>query len=557
MRSAHSLVRPGLSVFLFLLACGPTDASVTDDPSQEVERGLSQVTVRVVAANLTSGNKQSYDPGEGARILKGVHPDVVLIQEFNYGTNSAADLRGFVDSTFGTSYAYTRGAPAQIPNGVISRYPIKAAGEWKDALVSNRDFVWARIDIPGPVDLWAISVHLLTSSASVRNSEASALVSLIAANVPQGDYVVLGGDFNTSSRTEAALSTLSTRFVTAGPYPVDTRADGDTNASRNKPYDWVIASPALAARKAATVLGSNSFANGAVIDTRTYAPISELAPALTGDSGASSMQHMAVVRDFSVDSDAPVPVATVHVLSPNGGESYAVGTSTLVSWESSNVSSVNVQYAADGATFTTIASGVAASAGSIGWTVPAPATSSGKVRVVSGADALVNDASDGAFSVTTAAPGPGSVVLNEILANEPGGTVAQEFVELVNVGGTAVSLAGWTVSDGTGTRHVFAAGTSLGAGAAVVVFGGASGIPVGLTNAVAASTGSLNLGNSGDTVTVKSSTGTVVNTFTYGSSLSGTDGVSMNRSPDWSSTGSFVLHTSISAASTSPGVRAP
>jgi len=549
------MVRPGLSVFLFLVACGPTDASVTDDPLREVERGLNQVTVRVVAANLTSGNKQSYDPGEGARILKGVHPDVVLIQEFNYGTNSAADLRGFVDSTFGASYAYTRGAPAQIPNGVISRYPIKAAGEWKDTLVSNRDFVWARIDIPGPVDLWAISVHLLTSSASVRNSEASALVSLIAANVPQGDYVVLGGDFNTSSRTEAALSTLSSRFVTAGPYPVDTRADGDTNASRSKPYDWVIASPALAARKTATVLGSNSFANGAVIDTRTYSPIAELAPALSGDSGASSMQHMAVVRDFAVDSDAPL--ATVRVLAPNGGESYAVGASTLVSWESSNVSSVNVQYAADGATFTTIASGVAASAGSIGWTVPAPATSSGRVRVVSAADATVNDASDAAFSVTAVAPGPGTVVLNEILANEPGGTVAQEFVELVNVGGAAVDLSGWTVSDGTSTRHVFSSGTSLGAGAAVVVFGGASGIPSGLTNGVAASTGSLSLGNSGDTVTVKSSTGTVVNTFTYGSSLSGTDGVSMNRSPDWSSSGSFVLHTSISAASTSPGVRAP
>jgi len=36
---------------------------------------------------------------------------------------------------------------------------IVEAGEWDDPRVGNRDFAWARIDIPGPVDLWAVSVH--------------------------------------------------------------------------------------------------------------------------------------------------------------------------------------------------------------------------------------------------------------------------------------------------------------------------------------------------------------------------------------------------------------
>lgn len=49
------------------------------------------LVIRVVAANLTSGNFQTYSPdnanhsnpeGAGARILKALQPDIVLIQEF-------------------------------------------------------------------------------------------------------------------------------------------------------------------------------------------------------------------------------------------------------------------------------------------------------------------------------------------------------------------------------------------------------------------------------------------------------------------------------------------
>jgi hypothetical protein len=88
----------------------------------------------------------------------------------------------------------------------------------------------------------------------------------------------------------------------------------------------------------------------------------------------------------------------------------------------------------------------------------------------------------------------------------------------------------------------------------VVVYAGAAGIPTGLTNAVAASTGSLVLSNSSATVTVKSGA-TTIDAFTYSSTLSGTDGVSMNRSPDASATGSFVLHTTLSSLQSSGGKR--
>jgi endonuclease/exonuclease/phosphatase family metal-dependent hydrolase len=162
--------------------------------------------------------------------------------------------------------------------------------------------------------------------------------------------------------------------------------------------------------------------------------------------------------------------------------------------------------------------------------------------------------------LTSYSPGGGggggstAVSINEVLANEPGSSTAGEFIELVNRGTTAADLSGWTLSDLDGVRHRFAAGTSLAAGKAIVVFAGATAIPGGLTNAVASTTGSLSLNNGGDTVTLRTSDGTVVNSASYTTALSSNDGVSMNRNPD-GSTGGLVLHTALSTLSSSPGKR--
>ena len=167
-----------------------------------------------------------------------------------------------------------------------------------------------------------------------------------------------------------------------------------------------------------------------------------------------------------------------------------------------------------------------------------------------------NVGTDGGGSTGGGDTGTPQVIVNEICANEPGSSLSGEFVEIVNVGTGSANLAGWTISDGTQARHAFPAGTSLAAGSSIVVFGGSAGIPAGLGNAVAASTGGLGLANTGDTVKLADASGVTVNTFTYGSGLASTDGVSMNRSPDASASGTFVLHTNLSAAISSPGKRA-
>ena len=147
----------------------------------------------------------------------------------------------------------------------------------------------------------------------------------------------------------------------------------------------------------------------------------------------------------------------------------------------------------------------------------------------------------------------GRVIINEILANEPGSTTAGEAIELVNVGGTKVTIAGWTLSDGSAVRHTFAARTELLPGKSITVFAGASAIPSGIVT-VAASTGQLNLANTGDQVILRSGT-KIIDQVSYGADLAGADGVSMNRFPDLVPGSPFVLHSAISPLPSSLGLR--
>ena len=295
-------------------------AGSTNAPVSLVLTGFQASRVlRTMAANTTSGNSQAYE-GPGTRIFQGLQPDVVMIQEFNVSNNTTAQIRGWVDSTFGTDFSYYREATGAIPNGVISRWPILQSGSWDDgdSGISDRGFAWAQIDIPGSRNLWVVSVHLKASSSSSdvsrRNVQAQTLVSLIQANVPADDYLLIGGDCNTYSYTEACLATLGSLVDVSAPRPADQAGDPDTNSSRSSPYDWVMAEPELDALEVPVTIGSLSFASGLVFDSRVFSPLSSVSPVLSTDSGASGMQHMAVVRSFRVDAPETV---TVQVQSSN------------------------------------------------------------------------------------------------------------------------------------------------------------------------------------------------------------------------------------------------
>lgn len=259
----------------------------------------TNTVVRITAANVT-GNSQKYEDF-AIRIFKGLRPDVVAIQEFNYLSNSTNEIRSFINTAFGTNYHYFRetGAGYQIPNGIISRYPFVATGQWTDAQISNRGFAWAQIDLPGTNDLYVVSVHLKASSgdAGVRAAQAAALKNLIQSTFPTNAWLVLAGDMNLQSYGESAMTTFRT-FLSATPVPADQSGNTNTNNGRNEPYDQVLNSPAFTTNLTPAVIGALSFANGLIFDSRVYSPLSAVTNVLIGDSGLA--QHMAVMKDFRI-----------------------------------------------------------------------------------------------------------------------------------------------------------------------------------------------------------------------------------------------------------------
>ncbi|NCC52630.1 MAG: hypothetical protein EOM20_15625, partial [Spartobacteria bacterium] len=273
-------------------------------PDEHILSIRDNETITIMAANLVNGYPSVYqDPAW--RILQALKPDIIGLQECVITNDS---MRAFVDLFFGEEYDFyiepQSSAYFPQPNAIISRWPIKDAGEWSDPITANRDFAWATIDIPGDRDLHVVSLHLYYSGTEEdRAEEARALTNYIAqAGFSSNDYLVIAGDLNTADRSEPCLAVL-TNIVSDAHKPAD--QFGDTTTSRNREYtfDYVLPSPNLDANHYITTLQGLNFDNGLVFDTRLWTNIPP--PALTNDSAVEGNAHMAVMKSFSQGRTPP------------------------------------------------------------------------------------------------------------------------------------------------------------------------------------------------------------------------------------------------------------
>lgn len=271
------------------------------------------VSFRAMAANISTGNNQSYDPGHGIRIFKAVKPDIVMIQEFRYGRNNDDDINSMVSSTFGPEYFYSRGRyvdSSWIPNGIISRFPIIESGYWKSNLANNRDWDWAILDLPGNKELLVVSLHLLTEKNAQEIGPLTREIENKIADDKKKNleyYVMVGGDFNSSTVLNGKTDlkrVVYTSFSNNGSRPKDQDGDTTTNATRGKTLDVLLVDDDLQQKEIPTIIGRHSYDHGHVFDSRVYDKLGELGdvtPVQADDcKGGKPIynQHMAVIRDF-------------------------------------------------------------------------------------------------------------------------------------------------------------------------------------------------------------------------------------------------------------------
>lgn len=287
------------------------DDDGTDSETVEITVNGTAMAFTLMACNLSSqtGECDTAYAARGERIIQGLAPDVIGIQEWN---TTGETRRAWVDRVLGTGFAFyveSEGGGCEMPNGVISRWPILDSGEWYDPEVSNRDFAWATIQIPAGKLLHVVSVHLkagsLTEDRTRREAQARALTNRIATAFASTNFVALVGDLNLGSTSEACYTTLAS-LLSDSRRPEDQNGDRDTNIPRSERYDFVLPNALLNANHQTLTVDGETFTEGMVFDSRLWPdPPGSIA---TDDSAASGIQHLAVMKRFSYTFIEPPPV---------------------------------------------------------------------------------------------------------------------------------------------------------------------------------------------------------------------------------------------------------
>lgn len=157
-------------------------------------------------------------------------------------------------------------------------------------------------------------------------------------------------------------------------------------------------------------------------------------------------------------------------------------------------------------------------------------------------------------------------VINEVLADPDAtngdangdgvvSTTNDEFIEIVYQGNVTIDISGWKINDLNGTKHVFPTGTIVQPNQAIVVFGG--GTPTGNFGSslvFTASTSTLSINNSNETMSLLNDSDVVIASEAFGSDTG--DNQSVTRDSDL--IGSFVKHsvaTGSSGSLFSPGTK--
>lgn len=94
-------------------------------------------------------------------------------------------------------------------------------------------------------------------------------------------------------------------------------------------------------------------------------------------------------------------VQAVSVVSPSGGETWQYGTTQQITWTSSNLTNIRIEYTTGpGQPWQVIAGSTPAAAGAFSWTVPNASTSAARIRIIDPADGNPADTSAAPFSIT-------------------------------------------------------------------------------------------------------------------------------------------------------------
>ncbi|MBI4536093.1 MAG: choice-of-anchor B family protein [Ignavibacteriae bacterium] len=137
-------------------------------------------------------------------------------------------------------------------------------------------------------------------------------------------------------------------------------------------------------------------------------------------------------------------VASITVLSPNGGESWQYNTSHNITWTANLVDTVNISFKTSPTSmWTSVAEDIPALAGLYAWTLPNVPTSQARVRVVDKLNGAVLDSSNGFFNITV--PAISVVPASLDFGNVNTGSTKKDTLRIHNTGTASLTVSSITI----------------------------------------------------------------------------------------------------------------
>lgn len=227
----------------------------------------------------------------------------------------------------------------------------------------------------------------------------------VPANAPSTSALVRITDFNDVAKQDVS----NANFAVAAPITVTSPNGGETwQGLTSQSITWASPGTAGPFRVEYSVnngttwtLIQNNVSGNSVNWTVPNNPNATALVKVTSNS--NTCQNDISNANFTMSAATPI------VTSPNGGETFTVGTIQNITWNTATYySTVNIEYSTNnGSTWTTIVTGNA-NTGSYAWTIPNTPTAQALVKVSNSANTGINDVSNAAFSIV-----PGSVTITQ------------------------------------------------------------------------------------------------------------------------------------------------
>jgi len=308
-------------------------------------------------------------------------------------------------------------------NNLKIEYSTNNGTNWSTVVASvaaaNGIYQWVVPNTPSINCRIRLSDALNSATNDVSDNPFSIIVPSITVNAPNGGE-------NWQAGTQQNITWVSNNVT-------NVKIEYSTNNGTN----WTTVNSSIAA-----TLGTYTWTVPTVNSTNCKVKISDVSNSAVNDISNNV---------FSIYTQV---LGTITVSTPNGGENWEVSTSQNITWVSSNITNVKIEYSSNaGTNWTTINSSVSAALGTYSWQIPSSVSTNCLVKISDVTNSSISDVSNNVFTIST--PSSGTITIDSPNGGESWKAGDTKDIKWVSTNITNVKIE-YTTNNGANWTQIIA-----------------------------------------------------------------------------------------------------